>query len=388
MRVVTVVCAACAAAFLFGCAAPAGKAGEPAKASPAMAGAKPTGEVLAKIGDTAITDKDLDEKIKAMPPRVVGRFQSPAGRKNLLNSMVELDLLFREAEKEGLDRDKETLERLAEFKKRLAAEKLREKVLDSVKVDKAEVREEYEKAGDRYKTQKQVKVSQIVFSWDKGAPPKTVEAMKKDAAGVLERAKKGEDFAGLAKKYSLDQASASKGGDIGYATRRTLSPEAYRIALAMDKAGEISGLVEGKDEVRILKATEVVPEKKKPFEEVSPWLERTVQSRKQREAWLSYIADLKKKEGVVIYEDKLGPAETGAAGRWLSPAETSSPGAMAPRQPQGAPMQIKLDAGQLNAPAIQGQAQPQGAPIRIVPPAGNPGNAKPEPPAAPQSGAM
>jgi parvulin-like peptidyl-prolyl isomerase len=377
MRLMMAGCAAAVAACLCGCAAPAGKAGTPgeaAKAAPALPGTKPTGEVLAKIGDMVITDKDLDEKIKAMPPRVVGRFQSPAGKRNLLNSMVELELIYREAEKEGLDRDKETVERIAEFKKRLAAEKLREKVLNAVKVDKDEIRKEYEKEGDRYKTQKQVKVSQIVFTWDKSAPPKKVEAAKKDAADILARAKKSEDFAELAKKYSLDQASASKGGDIGYATRRALSPEAYKIAMDMEKTGEISGLIEGKDEVRILKATEVIPEKKKPLEEVSPWLERVVQSRKQREAWLAYLSDLKKREGVVVYEDKLGTAEKGAEGELNDPAGMRDPRIPASMPPQGAPMQIKLGPGQLNAPAVPGR-MPQGDPIRIVPSSAPPSGA-------------
>lgn len=377
MRLMMAGCAAAVAACLCGCAAPAGRAGAPgeaAKAAPALPGTKPTGEVLAKIGDMVITDRDLDEKIKAMPPRVVGRFQSTAGKKNLLNSMVELELIYREAEKEGLDRDKETVERIAEFKKRLAAEKLREKVLDAVKVDKDEVRKEYEKEGDRYKTQKQVKVSQIVFTWDKSAPPQKVEAVKKDAADILARAKKGEDFAELAKKYSLDQASASKGGDIGYATRRALSPEAYKIAMAMEKTGEISGLVEGKDEVRILKAAEIIPEKKKPLEEVSPWLERVVQSKKQREAWTAYLSDLKKKQGVEIYEEKLGESDKGSEGELNAPAGMGDRRIPAPMQPQGAPRQIRLNPGDLKAP---GQVQPSGVPVRLAPPSGAPAPMKP-----------
>lgn len=375
MRLMRMVMTAAAAACMCGCAAPAGKAAKEAK---------PAGGVLATIGDETITEKDLDEKIAAMPPRVRGRFQSPAGKKNLLNQMVELELIYREAEREGLDRDKDTIARLAELKKRLAAEKLREKVLEAVKVDKEDIRKEYEKSGDRYKTPKQVKVSQIVFTWDKAAPQAKIDSVKKDAADILARAKKGEDFAELAKKYSLDQASAAKGGDIGYATRRTLSPEAYKAAMAMEKAGEISGLIEGKDEVRIVKAAEVVPEKKKPFEEVSPWLEGAVRSRKQREAWLSYVAELKKKEGVVVHDEELGAAEKKEGAPEVAPG---AGGAAAPGQAKQAPMQIMLDSKALQGqPAGEGRAP--GAPIRIAPPAGRVAPEKAAPPAAPVSGDM
>ena len=93
----------------------------------------------------------------------------------------------------------------------------------------------------------------------------------------------------------------------------------------MKKAGDVSDLIKGPEEIRILKATEVVPEKKKSYEEVKPWLERVVQSRKQREAWLKYMDELKKKEGVVIYDSALaGPQkpEVSAAPMPLVPRAT------------------------------------------------------------------
>lgn len=84
--------------------------------------------------------------------------------------------------------------------------------------------------------------------------------------------------------------------------------------MAMEKTGDMSGIVKGKEDIRILKATEVTPEKKKSFEEVKPWIERTVQSRKQRESWLKYIDDLKKKNNVQVFEEKLvSSAKEGAA---------------------------------------------------------------------------
>lgn len=342
MRVVLVTCVAAGMAWLCGCAAPAGKAD-----APSAAAAKPAGEVLAKIGDTVITEKDLDDKIGVMPPRIAGRFRSPAARKSLLNSIVELEVIFRDAKKQGFDNDRQTLDRLEEYRKRLAAERLREKVMESVKADEDEVLEEYEKGGDRYKVQKQVKVSQILFTWDSGAPSTTAESVKGDAAGILERARKGEDFAELARKYSLDQASAAKGGDIGYATRRSLSPEAYKVAMAMEKEGEVSGLIEGKGEVRILKATEVIPEKKKPLEEVRPWLERVVQSRKQREAWMHYLDELKKREGVEIFEERLGGSE----------------------QPQRAPGKMEINLGGPKSPGMSSGwvTSPGGAEKSVAP---------------------
>lgn len=266
------------------------------------------GEVLARVGGAVITDTMVDEKINSMPMRRA-RFQSPMAKKELLNSIVELEMVYQEAVREGLDKDKEISDRLEDYRKRLVATRLREKILEGVKVSNAEVRAEYKAQADRYKIPKQVKVSQIVFAWDKDASNTDIAAVKKNAQEILGRVRKGEDFAALAKKYSLDQASAAKGGDIGYANKNQLPQEAYTAAMAFEKEGAISDLITGKEDIRILKATEVIPEKKKSLEELRSWLERSAQSKKQREAWQKYVDGLKKKAAVEIYEDKLAAVE-------------------------------------------------------------------------------
>ena len=78
--------------------------------------------MLATIGGGTITERDLEAKISAMPPRARGRFRSAAGKKGLLNQMVELELVGREAEREGIGRDRETIERVEEFKKKYEAD--------------------------------------------------------------------------------------------------------------------------------------------------------------------------------------------------------------------------------------------------------------------------
>lgn len=265
------------------------------------------GEVLARVGSAVITDTMVDEKINSVPMRR-GRFQSSKAKKELLNSMVELEMVYQEAMREGLDKDKEISDRLEDYRKRLVATRLREKFMESVKVGNADVRAEYKAQADRYKLPKRVKVSQIVFAWDKGASENDIAAVKKNAREILGRVRKGEDFAALAKKYSLDQASAAKGGDVGYANRNQLPQETYAAAMAFGKEGAISDLIIGKEDIRILKATEVIPEKKKSFEELKSLLERSAQSKKQREAWQNYMDGLKKKIGVEVYEDKLAGA--------------------------------------------------------------------------------
>lgn len=304
--------------FVCGCMVPmpvgAPKGVKPAETGEVQEGpgasiAKPEGNVLARGDDVIITEEMLEDRIKTMPPRRRIRFKTQRGKENLLKSMVETELLYRECERKGIDKDSELIARLESFKKGQAVTLLRARLLEKVEVDEEEMRAEYKGKIERFKTPKRVRVSQIVFLCDEGASPKDISAIEKRAKNILERARKGEDFARLAKDYSLDQVSAARGGDIGFVSRRMMPAYAYEASMALSEKGDISDLVKGDNEVRILKATEVTPEKIKPFEEVKPWIERSLSGRKKKERWKKYVEELKENAGVEIYEDRISEAE-------------------------------------------------------------------------------
>ncbi len=78
---------------------------------------------------------------------------------------------------------------------------------------------------------------------------------KKKAEDVLSRVKAGQDFATLAKKYSDDTATASKGGDLGYVKKGTLVPEFEGALWKLQKVGDVSGLVKTVYGYHIIKLT-------------------------------------------------------------------------------------------------------------------------------------
>jgi peptidyl-prolyl cis-trans isomerase C len=75
--------------------------------------------------------------------------------------------------------------------------------------------------------------------------PKTLtkEEAKKKAQAILERIRKGEDFAKLAEENSDDPASKVKGGDMGYFPKGMMVPEFDKVAFAL-KIGELSDVFE------------------------------------------------------------------------------------------------------------------------------------------------
>ncbi len=81
------------------------------------------------------------------------------------------------------------------------------------------------------------------------------ESDKKLAEQVLDKAKKGQDFASLAKEYSIDPGTASNGGDLGFFPKGAMVKEFEDAAFAL-KPGEISGLVKTPYGYHIIKMDE------------------------------------------------------------------------------------------------------------------------------------
>lgn len=74
----------------------------------------------------------------------------------------------------------------------------------------------------------------------------------KDAVKILACAKKGENFASLAKTYSMDNSTSEKGGDLGWFTRGKMV-KSVEDAVFKAKVGEIIGLVRTQFGIHIIK---------------------------------------------------------------------------------------------------------------------------------------
>jgi parvulin-like peptidyl-prolyl isomerase len=157
------------------------------------------------------------------------------------------------------------------------------------KVSEEDLRKAYadETAGD-----KTASVRHILLLTQGKTDAEKAEALKK-IEGILARAKGGEDFAELAKKYSEDPDSKDNGGlyeDFG----RGQMVKPFEDASFTVPVGEISGIVETTFGYHIIK---VVDRKKetRPFEEARAELESRLAQGKQGTAVQDYVDGLKAK---------------------------------------------------------------------------------------------
>ena len=121
-----------------------------------------------------------------------------------------------------------------------------------------------------------------------------------EAKEVYEKAKKGDDFETLAKKYSKDPSAAQNGGDLGFFTRARMVPQFADKAFSMTK-GDISEPVKSPFGWHVIKMIEKREGKPVKFDEIKD----QVKSDYQNETINELIASLKKSNKVVVHEDKV-----------------------------------------------------------------------------------
>lgn len=137
---------------------------------------------------------------------------------------------------------------------------------DKVNLDDLEIVGFYEDNIEMFTEEKQVKARHILFKLDPDAPADKEKEVREKAQEVLEKARSGEDFSELAKRYS-EGPTKENGGDLGYFSRGQMVKPFEEAAFNMEK-GEISDLVRTSFGYHIIKVEDIREERTKKLEEV------------------------------------------------------------------------------------------------------------------------
>lgn len=252
-------------------------------------------QIVAIVGKDIILESELKTQLEFYLTQTGKKVENPEElnilRKTLLDQMINDRLLLAKAEKDTLLKINEkeieqTLEdQLSKIKSQFPSEEafqkelktegltetelkrnyreqikeqiLRDKLISS-KLSKAnissrEVKEFYQSYKDSLPEQPEsAKLSQILLKIEPSQ--KTLDSLKDFASTILVRAKAGEDFSELAKRYSEDP-SAKQGGDLGFLKKGEILPEFEMRAFSL-KPGEISDLVQTSLGYHIIKLEE------------------------------------------------------------------------------------------------------------------------------------
>lgn len=187
---------------------------------------------------------------------------------------------------------KEQLERM-----RLMSQEVRSKI----QVGEREMRDYYESHRAEFGGSETFHARHIFFKVPPKASAEEAAKAEKLATEVLAKARAGEDFAELAKKYSQDPGAAKDGGDLGSFKRSDMLPEIGDTVAAM-KPGEISSLVSSPAGLHIIKLEQKNQEKGRSFEEVKDSIEEQLFKKKSDERFNQWVKDLRAAATIDIKE--------------------------------------------------------------------------------------
>ena len=257
--------------FIFGCAQQKGSS---------------TGSVIAKVNNTSITKEDFLKESQLVPEWAKQNFSTKDGKERFLEELIKKELIYQDAKNRGLDKDKDIISQVEEFKKMtLLSLVLKKEIEEKVQVSDEEANDFYNKNQDKFKKGEEVKASHILVDTEK------------EAKDILARLKKGEDFSKLAKALSKDKGSAANGGDLGFFTRGRMVPEFEETVFSL-KPGEISAPLKTQFGYHVIKVIERKEGAMVPFEEAKETVKRQLISEKQKSAFDAYVEGLKKKSKV------------------------------------------------------------------------------------------
>lgn len=242
--------------------------------------------VIAKVGDTRLTLKELNAQIPE------GYLLNKQQKLGLLDKWTNSELLYQEAKRQGIDKDETLRTRLLQVEKEFIVNEFLQRETKKLSVTQADVFDYFDKYKDSFLYE--VKVLQIIL-------PDSLNAKR-----TLEEVKKGADFQKLARERSLDRTVA-QGEPTKYFGRGTSDPlleeEIFKL-----KPGKVSGILKSTTGYHIIKLVDKKQTKKDiSVDDVAQYIYNLLTYKRSRELVDSLIKDLKSKTKVEIYPETLTP---------------------------------------------------------------------------------
>lgn len=235
---------------------PPGQPAQPQLASPET--------VVISIGDLQVTAKEVNRILETMPGQFRPFYSGP-GKRQLADVIVNNKLLYREAEKRGLqDKDPVNLD-LKISREAILTSAARNELQREIQVTE-EIAQKYL---DEHKEQfEEAKVRRIVIcaassldlspNQTKGNCLPDQEAQAR-AEEIQKKLVAGEDFEELAAKFSNDSLTSGKGGDLGFIRRGhqvpLIVPPVEQVIFSI-KIGTVSGVIPSPFGFEIVKVEE------------------------------------------------------------------------------------------------------------------------------------
>jgi len=154
-------------------------------------------------------------------------------------------------------------------------------VAKGLSVPEDEVRAYYQTHPKEFLIPEQIKARHILLKIPEGADKEKLEEIRKKAEAIREKINSGEDFEKVAKEESQDEATAQKGGDLGFLSRGTVNPALEKVAFKLE-VGQLSEPVLTEQGYDIVRVDEKKPETQMDFESAKAKIEEKLLEERAR----------------------------------------------------------------------------------------------------------
>jgi peptidyl-prolyl cis-trans isomerase C len=246
-------------------------------------------KILAKVDGAAITEDDYNDALADIGPGLPEKLEGPEREKYVLDYLIDLRLVAKQALADKLDGTADFARRLAYYHDKLAMEGLLTNVAKSATTEEAE-RKAYDEAAKAQPPEPEVHARHILLPTEE------------EAKAALARIKAGEDFAKVATELSKDPAG--DGGDLGWFTKDRMVPEFADAAFKLEP-GQVSDPVKSQFGWHIIKVEGKRMKTFPPFEQVKDQAARFVAQKAQT----ALITSLRDKAKIERFAEEAKPAE-------------------------------------------------------------------------------
>ena len=224
-------------------------------------------EVLARgPNGLVVTVSDILSEVNKMNPAMRSDFfKNQANVRQIANNLLVRRILAAEAQKEKLDRDLVVQAGMVVAKDRVLSDaRLNQMDVANEPTEKAieaYAQSKYRANIEKYEVPAQTRASHILIE-------KKDENSLKEAQSLVTKIKEGAKFEDMAKEFSKDPGSASRGGDLGFFTAGRMVKTFEDATNALAKPGDISDPVESQFGYHIIRLDERQAKTVKSFDEV------------------------------------------------------------------------------------------------------------------------
>jgi foldase protein PrsA len=290
-------------------------------------------DTAAKVNGEAVSTEALNQQLDQLKKQYPNMFEGADGegrlldfKQRLLDNLVNQKLIEQAAKDKGIkisdaDVQKQIDQLRAGFKdqaqfdealksagmtvdglktqirNQLVTQKLIDSLSSNTKVSEADIQAYYDKNKAQFYQKASKKASHILFKPED----------KAKAEAVLAEVQNGGNFEALAKKNSIDTATASKGGDLGWPTSAYV-PE-FQAALDKLKKGETTTkLVQSPFGWHIIRVTDERAGTQQSLAEVKSQIEQIIVQQRKGDAYQTFLDDLRKNAKIEILIPELKAA--------------------------------------------------------------------------------